>query len=117
MIEAECASRLNLDDAAQTPFNEVRAYLAMKYDASFPGTTSTGADLLYEITEEKYVSLPGSMQIYHDTRRNDNLLMVPIDGVGTTVIPQRFLYPQVEIGANQNFPGLEDLYAPTPVNQ
>jgi len=117
LIEAECASRLNLDDAAQTPFNEVRAYLAMKYDASFPGTTSTGADLLYEITEEKYVSLPGSMQIYHDTRRNDNLLMVPIDGVGTTVIPQRFLYPQVEIGANQNFPGLEDLYAPTPVNQ
>ncbi len=61
--------------------------------------------------------MPGSLQIFHDVRRNNNLLDVPIDGVGTTVIPQRFLYPQVEIGANDNFPGLVDLFAPTPVNQ
>lgn len=117
LIEAECASRLGLDDLALAPFNEVRAHLADVWDADFPASTSTGADLLYEITEEKYVSMPGSLQIFHDVRRNNNLLDVPIDGVGTTVIPQRFLYPQVEIGANDNFPGLVDLYAPTPVNQ
>jgi len=117
LIEAEANQRLNSADAGLAAFNEVRAHLADVWDASFPASTSAGDALLYEITEEKYVSLPGSIQIYHDTRRNDNLLMVPIDGVGTTVIPQRFLYPQVEIGANQNFPGLEDLYAPTPVNQ
>ena len=117
LIEAECAARLGLDDLARAPFNEVRAYLAGKYDAAFPATASSGADLLYEITEEKYVSMPGSLQIFHDVRRNNNLLNVPIDGVGTTVIPQRFLYPQVEIGANDNFPGLVDLFTPTPVNQ
>lgn len=117
LIEAECAAQLGLDDLARAPFNEVRAHLADVWDADFPATASSGADLLYEITEEKYVSLPGSLQIYHDVRRNNNLLDVPIDGVGTTVIPQRFLYPQVEIGANANFPGLVDLYTPTPVNQ
>ena len=117
LIEAECASRLGLDNAALEPFNEVRAHLADVWDAEFPASTSTGADLLYEITEEKYVSMPGSLQIFHDVRRNDNLLEVPIDGVGTSVIPQRFLYPQVEIGANDNFPGLVDLFEPTPVNK
>ena len=117
LIEAEALQRQNGGDAGLSAFNDVRAHLATVWGGDFPASTSSGDDLLYEITEEKYVSLPGSMQVYHDTRRNDNLLMVPIDGVGTTVIPQRFLYPQVEIGANQNFPGLEDLYAPTPVNQ
>lgn len=117
LIEAECASRLGLDDLALPPFNEVRAHLADVWDADFPASTSGGADLLYEITEEKYVSMPGSLQIFHDVRRNDNLLDVPIDGVGTSVIPQRFLYPQVEIGANDNFPGLVGLFEPTPVNK
>ncbi len=117
LIEAECAAQLGLNAEALAPFNEVRAHLADIWDADFPASTSSGADLLYEITEEKYISLPGSLQIFHDVRRNNNLLGVPIDGVGTTVIPQRFLYPQVEIGANQNFPGLVDLYTPTAVNQ
>jgi len=117
LIEAECASRLGLDGLALAPFNEVRAHLATVWGADFPASTSTGADLLYEITEEKYVSLPGSMQIFHDTRRNSNLLDVPVDRADATTIPQRFLYPQVEIGANQNFPGLVDLFARTPINQ
>ena len=117
LIEAEALQRLNSADAGLAAFNEVRAHLATVWGGDFPASTSTGADLLYEITEEKYVSMPGSLQIFHDVRRNNNLLDVPIDGVGTSVIPQRFLYPQVEIGANDNFPGLVDLFEPTPVNK
>ena len=57
------------------------------------------------------------MQIFHDTRRNNNLLGVPIKGTGHTSIPQRFYYPQVELNTNDNFPGLVDLYEATPVNK
>jgi len=117
LIEAEAAAQLGLDTEAQTPFNTVRAYLADKYDASFPGTTSTGTQLWMEIMEEKYISMPGSLQIYHDVRRTKNALGVPIKNAAASTIPQRFYYPQVEINANDNFPGLVDLFEPTPVNK
>ncbi|MCP4883406.1 MAG: RagB/SusD family nutrient uptake outer membrane protein [Flavobacteriales bacterium] len=117
MIEAEAAAQLSLDAEALAPFNAVRAYLATKYDADFPASTSTGTQLWMEIMEEKYVSMPGSIQIFHDVRRTNNALGVPIKGTGNTTIPQRFLYPQVEINANDNFPGLVDLFEPTPVNK
>lgn len=115
LIQAEAAQRTGGD--ALTPFNSVRTHLATKYNASFPPSTSTGATLLKEILEEKYISLPGSVQIFHDVRRTKNLLGVPNKGTGTVSIPQRFFYPQSEINANSNFPGLIDIYTPTPVNQ
>jgi hypothetical protein len=115
LIEAEAAQRTGGD--ALTPFNSVRTHLATKYSASFPQSSSTGASLLEEILEEKYISLPGSLQIFHDARRTKNLLGVPNKGTNSASIPQRFFYPQSEINANSNFGGLVDLFTPTPINQ
>jgi hypothetical protein len=115
LIEAEAAARTGAD--ALTPFNEVRAHLATVYGGDFPASSASGDDLIAQILEEKYLTLPGSMQIFHDVRRTDNMIGVPIKGVGHTKIPQRFFYPQVEINANDNFPGLVDLFEPTPVNK
>ena len=114
LIQAEAAQRTNGD--ALTPFNDVRDHLASVYGGNFPQSTSSGATLLEEILEEKYISLPGSLQVFHDIRRTNNLLGVPNKG-GDTSIPQRFFYPQAELNANSNFPGLVDLYTPTPVNK
>ncbi len=115
LIEAEAAQRTGGD--ASTLFNEVRGYLESVYGGGFPDSASSGNDLLKEILEEKYISLPGSLQVFHDVRRTNNLIDVPIKGIGFTTIPQRFYYPQVEINANDNFPGLVDLFEPTPVNK
>ncbi|MDO9038480.1 MAG: SusD/RagB family nutrient-binding outer membrane lipoprotein [Lutibacter sp.] len=115
LIEAEAANRTGAD--ALTPFNAVRAELASVYTGSFPASTATGNALLLQILEEKYISLLGQTQIFHDVRRTNNAIGVPVKGVGATKIPQRFLYAQTEINANKNFPGLIDLYIATPVNQ
>lgn len=117
LILAEALERTAGGGAGQAAFNEVRAHLANVYGGSFPASNSTGDQLILEILEEKYVSMPGSLQVWHDARRTKNLLGVPIKADGAASIPQRFFYPQVEINANQNFPGLIDLYEPTPVNQ
>lgn len=115
LIEAEAANRTSAD--ALTPFNAVRAELASVYAGSFPASTATGNALLLQILEEKFISLLGQTQVFHDVRRTNNAIGVPVKGVGATKIPQRFLYPQTEINANKNFPGLIDLYVVTPVNQ
>ncbi len=114
LIEAEAAARTGND--GNTPFNEVREYLASTYGGDFPASTSTGDQLISEILEEKYISLPGSLQVFNDTRRTNNLIGVPIKGNNNTSIPQRFLYPQLEINANSNFPGLVELFTKTEVN-
>lgn len=116
LIEAEAAQRTGGD--ALTPFNEVRAELATVYGGAFPATTSTGATLLEEILEEKYISLFGSLQVFHDVRRTDNLIGVPIKNPDTTVLPQRFLYPLSEINSNTNTPSSGvGLYDKVQVNQ
>lgn len=115
LIEAEAAARTGGDGL--TPFNEVRAYLASKYDASFPASNASGDALINQILEEKYCSMPGSIQVFNDTRRTKNVLGVPVKNSTAPSIPQRFLYPQIEINSNANFPGLIDLFQPTPVNQ
>jgi len=115
LIEAEAAARTGGDGL--TPFNAVRAYLATKYEGSFPASDATGESLVNQILEEKYISLPGSLQVFHDARRTKNVLGIPVKGTGNPTIPQRFLYPQLEIGANANFPGVVDLFEPTPVNK
>ncbi|MCM2302331.1 MAG: SusD/RagB family nutrient-binding outer membrane lipoprotein [Flavobacteriaceae bacterium] len=114
LIEAEAAHRTSGD--ALTPFNAVRTELASVYGGSFPASTDSGNTLLLQILEEKYISLLGQTQVFHDVRRTNNAIGVPIKGVGATKIPQRFLYPQTEINSNKNFPGLVDLYTATPVN-
>ena len=102
LIEAEALQRTGDDTAAQTAFNEVRSKLARTFNADFPSTNSTGQDLLKEILEEKFISLIGQLQPYHDIRRTGNLLEIP-PKTGSQ-IPQRFLYPQDEIDNNPNTP-------------
>ena len=115
LIEAEAAYRTSQD--ALTPFNEVRQALALEYQADFPDSTSSGDDLLLEILEEKYMTLIGSLQVFHDARRTNNAIGIPVKSNTATTIPQRFLYPQLEINANSSFPGIIDLFTPTAVNQ
>lgn len=114
LIEAEAAARTNGD--ALTPFNEFRAHLATTFSDDFPASSATGSDLIEQILEEKYLSLPGSLQIFHDMRRTNNILGVPVKSNTATTVPQRFIYPQVEINANSSYPGSETLFAKTPVN-
>ena len=55
------------------------------------------------------------MQPFHDVRRTNNILNIPAK-TGTT-IPQRFIYPQIEIDANPNTPSpLPTLFDKTPIN-
>ena len=115
LIEAEAAHRSGED--ALTPFNDVRGQLALDYSGSFPDSSSSGDMLLKEILEEKYISLIGSLQVFHDVRRTKNLIGVPVKVNDKTKIPQRFLYPQSEINSNESFPGLKDLFEETPVNK
>lgn len=119
LIEAEASLRTGTGDVL-TPFNKVRDHLNRTYGSGFPHSTSSGEKLLKEILEEKYISLIGSLQTFHDLRRTKNLLEIPFIpryGVENKNHPERFIYPQVEIDLNSNFPGLIDIYEPTPVNQ
>ena len=93
--------------AAQGHLNAVRAELAVEFGASFPATTATGATLLTQIMEEKYITLVGELVTFHDLRRTNNMLGVPNKTTGSTAangFPQRFLYPQSEVDTNSNVP-------------
>jgi hypothetical protein len=114
LILAEAQSRQGNTEAAQIGLNSVRSYLASYYKAEFPASNATGSVLLRHILEEKYISLIGSLQVFHDTRRTQNLLRIPVKNGSS--IPQRFLYPQIEINTNKNFPGVKSLFTPTPIN-
>lgn len=115
LIEAEAAARTGRDGL--TPFNQVREYLSEVYQAPFPSSNAIGQDLIYQILEEKYISLLGQLSVFSDLRRTKNLLGVPVKSINAPTIPQRYLYPQNEIDANLNFPGVIGLYDPTSVNE
>lgn len=114
LILSESEYRLGNISDAQASLNSVRSYLGTKYKDDFPSTLATGSVLLRQILEEKFVSLIGSVQVFHDTRRTQNLLRIPVKSGST--IPQRFLYPQIELNTNKSFPGIKSLFSPTPVN-
>lgn len=114
LIEAEAAARTNGDGL--TPFNEFREYLSIEFGGEFPASSATGNTLIEQILEEKYLSLPGSLQVFHDMRRTNNILGVSVKNSNATIVPQRFLYPQVEINANSSYPGSQTLFAKTEVN-
>ena len=82
--------------------------------AATAGETAANS-LLLEILEEKFVSVIGTPS-YYDVLRTDNLLGVRIKGTGTTMIPQRFLYPQTERSSNSSLPEeLPGLFEPLPL--
>jgi hypothetical protein len=116
-ILAETELRLGNEGGARTAFNAVRKELAKKYSASFPEVQIGGNTLLKVILEEKYVTMVGSPQVYNDLRRTNNLLNIPIKNSLAKNVPQRFLYPEVEINTNKSFPGVIGLFVPTKVNK
>lgn len=119
LIEAEAEQRINpTSSMGRDALNSVRTALALEYAGDFPASTSSGTVLLNEILEEKYITLIGSLQVYHDVRRTNNAIGVPVKNTsqGNTTIPQRFLYPQIELNSNTNFPGIINQFTKTPVN-
>lgn len=116
-IMIEALARTGNEVAARTEFNKVREYLASTYSGEFPPTSSTGTQLMKEILEEKYILMPGSIQIFHDVRRTKNLIGIPIKNSSSSKIPQRFIYPQSEKNTNKSFPGFIDLFEETPANK
>ncbi len=85
-----------------------------------------------EIFEERYVFFIGDYEAYVDFARSFNDSMVPqymrlhyeTDGSSPNVgqqlyagQPLRFIYPQVEKDANDNFPGMVDIDVPLPIYQ
>lgn len=79
------------------------------------GQASLRDAILYEIIEERYVYFVGELEGFNDWRRTDNLIGVPIK-TGNQ-IPERLLYPQVEVNSNKNIPSpLPNFFVPTAVN-
>lgn len=116
-ILAETEARLNNEDNARTAINAVRADLARVYSGEFPVVSVGGANLIRVILEEKYITMVGSPQVFHDVRRTKNLLGIPLKNSLASKLPQRFLYPEVEISSNKNFPGVVGIYEETEVNK
>jgi hypothetical protein len=73
--------------------------------------------LVNQILEEKYCTLIGSFQVFHDLRRTKNIIGVPVKNSTASTIPQRFIYAQNEINTNESFPGVVDIFTPTPINR
>jgi len=135
--------------AALTALNAVRAYHAgssspyaangtVQYDAytaadfasggiAAYGTASANEGLLKEILTEKYLSLIGEIEPFNDQRRATTLAgasnaaqsVVGVKPKRGGQLPQRFLYPQIEITTNPNTPAQSaaDLFTKTAVNQ
>ncbi|TPG67017.1 SusD/RagB family nutrient-binding outer membrane lipoprotein [Hymenobacter nivis] len=149
LILAEAQIRTGNFTAALGALNAVRAYHAgssspyaangaVKYDAytaddfaaggiAAYGAANANESLLKEILTEKYLSLVGQIEPFNDQRRarplaGGSVLAKSLIGVTPkkgTSLPQRFLYPQIEITTNPNTPAqtVTDLFTPTSVNQ
>ena len=117
LILAEALARTGNEQGARNAFNTLRLELANTYGGEFPATAASGTTLVNQILEEKYCTLIGSFQVFHDVRRTKNAIGVPVKNSTSPSIPQRFIYAQNEINTNENFPGVVDIFTPTPVNQ
>ena len=147
LIMAEADARVNGFNAGLTRLNNFRAYMATggyigatyltagnyKYDpyvaADFlsggienPAATAIAQDraLLREIIEERYLTFIGTIEGFNDLRRvfKEPDIKVPVPPNTGTQIPQRFLYPQIEVDLNSSTPNpIPSLFTPTPVNQ
>lgn len=147
LILAEAETRLNGFDKGLARLNTFRAYMNtggyigttflttgnFKYDpfvtADFasggienPTTKAISVDkaLLREILEERYITFIGSIEGFNDVRRtlNETDVRVPVVPNTGSKIPQRLLYPQIEVDLNTSTPNpIPDLFTPTAVNQ
>jgi hypothetical protein len=121
LILAEAKFKTGNESGALQHLNNVRADLRVQYDSAdgFPDSDASGNILLKQILEEKYLALIGELVTFHDLRRTRNFIGVPNKPNGSTgasEFPQRFLYPQSELDANENIPSpLPEFFAPTAV--
>ncbi|AWM33639.1 SusD/RagB family nutrient-binding outer membrane lipoprotein [Hymenobacter nivis] len=149
LVLGEAQIRLGNFSAGLAALNAVRAshtgsgslYTAngaVKYDAytaddfaaggmAVYGAANANEALLKEILTEKYLSMIGQIEPFNDQRRAQPLAggsVLAKSLIGVTpktgaMLPQRFLYPQIEITTNPNTPAqlAADLFAPTSVNK
>ncbi|SFQ73607.1 SusD/RagB family nutrient-binding outer membrane lipoprotein [Hymenobacter arizonensis] len=128
---------LNDLNGALTALNNIRAVNRTKYagagarytaytlaDFATGGLMNTVAGqsqqqaLLKEILTEKYLSLIGQLEPFHDLRRTNNEIGVPRTNSTAPSLPQRLLYPQSEVNANPNVPNpIPGVFDKTPVNR
>ena len=110
LILAEAQFKSGNESDALVHLNNVRADLRVQYSSAdgFPDSSASGATLLKQILEEKYLGLIGELVTFHDLRRTRNFIGVPNKPTGDTgasAFPQRFLYPQEELDTNtENVP-------------
>ncbi|MEL6538218.1 MAG: SusD/RagB family nutrient-binding outer membrane lipoprotein [Bacteroidota bacterium] len=119
LIEAEANARLNNQGAAQAAlqafYNHIddQGLYGIDLDGgaavdSYPNdvTGLTGTALIDAIMTERYLSLVGQMEGWMDVRRSaitgDGIQLTPKGNAAT--IPMRYLYPQIELDANDNVP-------------
>lgn len=145
LILAEADARANGFNNGLARLNTYRAYLntggyigafyltagSYKYDPYLvtdfapggmenPGTLAADRALLREILEERYITLIGQIEGFNDMRRTfkETDIRVAVTPNAGTQVPQRFLYPQVEVDLNKSTPNpIPSLFTPTPVNQ
>lgn len=131
LILAESNARNGSDQAALDNLNDARAILSATYTGNYDdyllvdfdptvgindkGQGSASANLLYEIIEEKYISLVGQIEVFNDVRRSNNILGLTPKGTATK-LPQRYIYPQDELNTNTNAPGSVSIFIETAVN-
>lgn len=143
LILAEAGSRANGFDNGLAHLNDFRAYMAtggylsnvdlanVQYDAYATADFASGGmenldginpddALLREILEERYITFFGLIEGFNDTRRTEQETNVRVPIIPNTgaQLPQRFLYPTIEIDRNVNVPTpIPNFFAATPVNE
>ncbi len=129
-VQLIIAETSTTNDEAIAALNKVRANNASKFESTYDAYVltdfetggiinrglSTENAIKMEVLLEKFCSVIG-LPTYQDILRTDNFIGVPIKGTGTTIIPQRFIYPASEESSNSNFPGLIDQFVQTPIHQ
>ena len=147
LILAEADTRLNGVNAGLIRLNAFRSYMSTggyinstylttgnyKYDPYVAADFNSGGienptsksvtpteALLREILEERYITLIGTFEGFNDMRRTfkETNIKVPIPVNFGSSLPQRMLYPQVEVDRNTSMPSnYPDLYTVTPINK
>jgi hypothetical protein len=143
LILAEAGFRINGFNTGLGRLNDFRTFMAaggymtgvnpadIQYDpyvaADFengrmenPDGMSPDDALLREILEERYITFFGQLEGFNDTRRTgrESTVRVPITPNEGAQLPQRFLYPTIEIDRNANVPiPIPNFFDPTPVNK
>jgi hypothetical protein len=148
LILAEAESRVNGFDKGLVRLNAFRAFMAgggyigstytttgnIKYDPyvladftaggmeNLPATStlSKESSLLREIMEERYLTFIGQIEGFNDLRRvfKETDVRVAVTPNTGTELPQRFLYPQIEVDLNKSTPNpIPSLFSVTTVNK